>query len=382
MSLISTALAELAASNSRVRISGFGFLSGFGLRPSDLLAQLHDCTTPASAAILLSCEREPAGNEHMHLPDGFLDAKTALLSSGVAATGVGVALRQVRTSLEPRQTPMLGLGAAFVFAAQMLNFPIAGGTSGHLVGGVLAAILLGPSAAVLVMTCVLIVQCLMFADGGLVSLGANVFNMAIVNVCGGYFVFKLARSFIRMEQYRAAVFAAAFAGWFGTVLASVVCAGELALSKTVPWAWAFPAMANVHMVIGIGEGLATGLILLAVLRTRPQLVAANLDTKPSLRLSEIGYGLLLCLGLALFVAPFASSWPDGLENLAQRLGLRAKTVAAPLSGYQFPFLDSAAGATAVAGAVGTVLAFIAAYLLARAVVPVLGAPKKDASSGN
>src|SRR6185369_13524999 len=126
----------------------------------------------------------------MHLPDGFLDAKTALLCSGVAVAGVGLALRQVRTSLEPRQMPMLGLGAAFVFAAQMLNFPVAGGTSGHLVGGVLAAILLGPSAAVLVMTCVLIVQCLMFADGGVTALGANVFNMAVINVCGGYFVFR------------------------------------------------------------------------------------------------------------------------------------------------------------------------------------------------
>jgi len=275
---------------------------------------------------------------------------------------------------------MLGLGAAFVFAAQMLNFPIVGGTSGHLVGGVLAAILLGPGAAVLVMTCVLIVQCLMFADGGLVSLGANVFNMGVVNVCGGYFVFKLARTFIRMEHRRAAVFAAAFAGWFGTVLASVVCASELALSQTVPWAIAFPAMVYSHMIIGIGEGLATGLILLAVLRARPQLVASNLDTRPALRGDEIAYGVLLCLGLALFVAPVACSWPDGLEAIGQRLGLPARTVAAPLSGYQFPFIESAASATALAGAIGTVLAFIAAYFLARVVVPVLGTSKRDATS--
>src|SRR5215831_1068840 len=107
------------------------------------------------------------GPENMHLPDGFLDAKTTLLATGAAAAGVGIALRQVRSSLEPRQMPMLGLAAAFVFAAQMLNFPVAGGTSGHLVGGVLIAVLLGPSAAVLVITCVLVVQCLMFADGGL-----------------------------------------------------------------------------------------------------------------------------------------------------------------------------------------------------------------------
>lgn len=332
--------------------------------------------------MLLSCDREPAGYKQMHLPDGFLDAKTALLSSGVAAAGVGIALRQVRATLEPRQMPMLGLGAAFIFAAQTLNFPIAGGTSGHLLGGVLAAILLGPSAAVLVMTCVLIVQCLMFADGGLMALGANVFNMAMVNVCGGYFVFRLVKSLIRMEQHRAAVFAAAFAGWFGTVLASIVCAGELALSKTAAWSMTFPAMANVHMIIGLGEGLATGLIILAVLRARPQLLTTIQEGRLSLRGGAIGYGILICMGLALFVAPFACPWPDGLEAFGARLGLPTRAVAAPMPDYQFPLIGSVTVATGVAGSIGTVLAFIAAYTLARVVVPALGTPKKDASSGN
>src|SRR6516164_8321259 len=161
------------------------------------------------------------GPKNMHLPDGFLDAKTALLSTGAAAAGVGIALHQVRTSLTPRQMPMLGLAAAFVFAAQMLNFPVAGGTSGHLVGGVLTAVLLGPSAAVLVITCVLIVQCLMFADGGLLALGANVFNMAVVSVCGGTVVFRGLKRLLRMEETRATVFAASFAAWFATVLASI-----------------------------------------------------------------------------------------------------------------------------------------------------------------
>src|SRR5262245_10589573 len=253
----------------------------------------------------------------MHLPDGFLDAKTALLSSGVATVGVGVALRQVRTSLEPRQMPLLGVAAAFVFAAQMLNFPVAGGTSGHLVGGVLTAVLLGPSAAVLVMTCVLIVQCLMFADGGLLAVGANVLNMAIVNVCGGYAVFRLVKRLIWMEDPRATVFAAVFAAWVGTVLASVFCAGELGLSRTADWALAFPAMANVHMVIGLGEGLVTGLIALSVLRARPQLIVHPRD-------GVVSYGLLICVGLAVFVAPFACSWPDGLESVGKALGFDTK----------------------------------------------------------
>ncbi len=319
----------------------------------------------------------------MHLPDGFLDTKTALLSTGAAAAGVSIALRQVRVSLPPRQMPMLGLAAAFVFAAQMLNFPVAGGTSGHLVGGVLTAILLGPSAAVLVLTCVLLVQCLMFADGGLTALGANVFNMAIVSVCGGYFAFRLAKRLIRMEDQRSTVFAAAFAGWFGTVLASVSCAGELALSKTAPWAITVPAMANVHMLIGIGEGLATALITLAVLRARPELVAGTQESVASARFSFLGYGLLISFGLALFVAPFACPWPDGLDAVARSLGFEGRATTplpAPLADYRLPFIGSATTATAVAGLIGTLLAFVAAYALARTLVPAFSSPKKDAPS--
>jgi cobalt/nickel transport system permease protein len=315
----------------------------------------------------------------MHLPDGFLDTRTALLSAGVAAGGVGIALRQVRNTVEARRMPLLGLASAFVFAAQMLNFPVAGGTSGHLLGGVLTAILLGPSAAVLVLTCVLLVQCLMFADGGVMALGANVFNMAIVSVCGGYAAFWLSKRCIPMEQTRGMVFAAAFGGWFGTVLASITCAGQLALSQTAPWSIAFPAMANVHMLIGIGEGLATGLIILGVLRARPELVAGSSmprEAEAARRESwagVVGYGLLLAVGLALFVAPFACGWPDGLEAAAKTLGLNIMTatpvIPAPLANYRIPWIGSATQATGMAGAIGTGLAFVAAYLLARMVVP-------------
>jgi cobalt/nickel transport system permease protein len=321
----------------------------------------------------------------MHLPDGFLDLKTALVSTAAASAGVGIALRQVRTTLEPRQMPLLGLAAAFAFAAQMVNFPIAGGTSGHLVGGVLTAILLGPSAALLVITCVLIVQCLMFADGGLMSLGANVFNMAVLNSCGGYFVFRVAKRLFRMEEKRSTVFAAAFAGWFGTVLASISCAGQLALSKTVPWTLAFPAMTNVHMLIGIGEGLATGLIVMAMLRTRPEMLTAVSERGQRARLGFVGYGLLMSLGLALFVAPFACPRPDGLESVARLFGFQhqaASLISGPLGDYRFPFVQSATLATGIAGLIGTLLAFIAAYGLARILVPALSASKKDAPSGN
>ena len=321
----------------------------------------------------------------MHLPDGFLDAKTALLSTGAATAGVAVALRQVRAALQPRQMPLLGLSAAFVFAAQMLNFPIAGGTSGHLLGGVLIAVLLGPSAAVLVLTCVLLVQCFMFADGGLMALGANVFNMALVNVCAGYFVFRSLKALLRMEEARATVLAAAFAAWSGTVLAAIACAGELALSKTVSWALAFAAMTNVHMLIGLGEGLATGLITLAVLRTRPQLIAGARETGTQARLSFIAYGFLVCCGLAIFVAPFACPWPDGLDAVARKLGFEGqatRSLEGPFADYRLPWVGSTTAATAIAGLIGTLLAFIAAYALARTLVPVLSSSKKDAPSGN
>jgi cobalt/nickel transport system permease protein len=219
----------------------------------------------------------------------------------------------------------------------------------------------------------------MFADGGLMSLGANVFNMGIVSVCGGYAVFRSVKRLIWMEETRSTVFAAAFAAWFGTVLASIFCAGELALSRTAPWSFAFPAMANVHMIIGLGEGLVTGLIVLTVLRNRPQL-------PPPSGNGFVTYGLLICLGLAVFVAPFACPWPDGLASVGKALGFDAKeapaALSAPFADYRLPFIGSVTVATAVAGAIGTVLAFMAAYGLARALVPALSVPKKDASPGN
>src|ERR1035437_1588975 len=162
----------------------------------------------------------------MHIPDGFLDAKTMTMSGALAAGSVGLALRQLRQNLARPRVPLMGLAAAFIFAAQMLNFPVAGGTSGHLVGGVLVAALLGPSAAIVVLTTVLIVQCFLFADGGVLALGANVFNMAIVGAAGGYAIYRVVCRVL--PGTRGQVAAVAFAGWCSTVLASVSCAGQLA----------------------------------------------------------------------------------------------------------------------------------------------------------
>lgn len=312
----------------------------------------------------------------MHLPDGFLDAKTALLSGGAAAAGVALALREVRRSVPPREMPLLGLAGAFVFAAQMLNFPVAGGTSGHLLGGVLTAVLLGPAAATLVLTCVLVVQCLMFSDGGLTALGANIFNMALVAVWVGWFVFRLTRRIMRLTEPQATIMAASFAAWTGTVASAASCAGQLALSDTISWQLAFPSMSGIHMLIGIGEGLITGLILSALARRRPRMLDSNPDRLPSGNRAVV-MGVLIALALAAFIAPVACSWPDGLEKVAAQLGFehRATEAAfpAPMPDYAAGFVKSAPMATAVAGLIGTVMAFIAAYVLAR----VLGRRRKQ-----
>jgi cobalt/nickel transport system permease protein len=308
----------------------------------------------------------------MHIPDGFLDSKTAVATGVLAAAGLGVALREARLRLPPRRVPLLGLAAAFVFAAQMINFPVAGGTSGHLVGGVLAAVLLGPSPAVIVLSAVLIVQCLMFADGGLSALGANLLNMGVLGVLGGWAVyFAVSRG---VHGLFGRILAAAFAAWCSTVLAAIACAGELAVSRTAAWSLVLPAMAGVHMLVGLGEGFITALVLVAIARVRPELLRSERPVPAERSFGTmLAYSGLIVLALALFASPLASTWPDGLEKVAQTLGFAnqgtASVLPAPLPGYEVPGLRWNALGTALAGGLGTVVAFGLAWLLARVLVP-------------
>ncbi|MBN1341249.1 MAG: PDGLE domain-containing protein [Phycisphaerae bacterium] len=311
----------------------------------------------------------------MHIPDGFLDTKTAVATGVIAAAGLGFALRQAREHLPPKRVPLLGLSAAFVFAAQMLNFPVAGGTSGHLVGAVLTAVLLGPSAAVIVISAVLIVQCLMFADGGISALGANVFNMAMVAGVGGWAIYYLvSRAF---KGLFGRVLAAAFSAWCGTVLASIACAGELVASHTVGWSVALPAMAGVHALIGIGEGIITALVLVAVAQARPELIVEPTGAASSRSYAAVVcYGVLIALGLALFISPFASESPDGLDMTAEKLGFDGKAnvvTPAPMPEYKIERMSAGRLGTSLAGAAGTVVVFVFSWLLARALVPRTGA---------
>ena len=307
----------------------------------------------------------------MHIPDGFIDGRTALTAAAISAVGVGLALRQVRRELPPRRVPLLGLAAAFLFAAQMVNFPVAGGTSGHIMGGVLVAALLGPSAAIVVLTAVLIVQCFLFADGGVSALGANLLNMGILGAGGGYLVYRLMAS--RLRGLRGQVTGVAFGGWVSSVLAAIGCAGELAWSHTVAWSVGCPMMAGVHMVVGVGEGLIGALAFAAIARTRPEIVAERTPASGGVLPGGIArYGLLVALGLAVFVAPFACPWPDGLEAVALKLGFDRQGIPAivhsPAPNYRLPGIHSAAGATALAGAVGTLVVLGLALVLGRVLV--------------
>lgn len=310
----------------------------------------------------------------MHIPDGFLDPKTAIAAGLVAAGGLAVALPRVQRQLPPAKVPLLGLTAAFVFAAQMLNFPVGGGTSGHLVGSALATALLGPAAAIVVMTAVLVTQCFLFADGGVTALGANVFNMAVLAPLVSSVVLAAARRFA--PGPRGVVLGGAFAGWASVVVAAIACAGQLGLSGTAPWSTTLPAMAIVHMVIGAGEGAITALVLAPLLRARPELLESGIAPTAANDLHRSGWLLLgiAAFGMALFVAPFASPLPDGLEHVAEMLGFAERAPAAtilpaPLPDYAVPGIDSPGAATAIAGAIGTAAALLLSWLIARALVP-------------
>jgi len=207
----------------------------------------------------------------MHIPDGFLNVATVATTAAVSAGGIGGAVRIVGKKLGEKQIPLMGILAAFIFAAQMLNFPVAGGTSGHFLGAALAAILLGPWAALLIMSCVLIAQSLIFQDGGLLALGANIFNMGIVASFSAYYIYKLV-TWLAGAKRRGTLIGGFIAAWFSVFLASTFCAIELAVSGSSPIGVVLPAMAGVHAFIGIGEGLITGAVLVLVLATRADLL--------------------------------------------------------------------------------------------------------------
>ncbi len=222
----------------------------------------------------------------MHVPDGFLNLPTSAATAVVAAVGVGAALRGARRELDERTTPLAGLVASFVFAAQMLNFPVAAGTSGHLLGGALAAVLVGPWTATLCLSVVLVVQALLFADGGLTALGTNIVLMALVGVWVGWWTFRLALG-VLPRRVSSVSPAAAIGAFLSVPVAALTFAALFAVGGAAPvpvedLLW---AMGAVHVLIGIGEAVITALVCSSVVAVRPDLVfgARGLSTLPRSR---------------------------------------------------------------------------------------------------
>lgn len=335
----------------------------------------------------------------MHIPDGFLDAPTALAAGAVSAGVVAYAAKRTAADLGERTVPLLGVTAAFIFAAQMLNFPIAGGTSGHFLGAVLAVALLGPWAATLVMTVVVVVQALVMGDGGLTALGANVFNMAVIGVFLGGGVFYLLKRVLPSSP-SGYFLALALGSWAAIVLGSAAAALELAVSGTVPLGIALPTMTAIHMVIGLGEAFITVIVVAGVLAARPDLVKASYPLPqtpegvsaagppPGLGMTRrrrmgtfVVAGLVVALALGVFVSPFASGSPDGLERVAIDKGFEEAATGpvwsfSPFADYQFPWLGDGRVSTAVAALAGTLFLLTVVLLLGRA----LGRPGRSPGS--
>jgi len=308
----------------------------------------------------------------LHIPDGFLSVPVAALWWLLTIALLAVAVRRVGT-LNEHQVPMMGVMAAFIFAAQMLNFPVLGGTSGHLLGGALVALLLGPWAGTLVMACVVALQALLFQDGGLLALGANIFNMGIATAFVGTWV---GTALLRMFGGKpwGLVGAGFVAAWISVMVAALLTSLQLVLSG-LSAAVVFPSMLAVHLFIGIGEGLITAAALAFVVSTRPDLVTSltsYLSPKAVRRpvnrgaLAAItGVGLAIAVVLAL-LSPLASSSPDGLERVAEDQGFLERTQDAAynlLPDYTIPGIDGPIS-TILAGVVGLLIVFGLAYGIA------------------
>jgi cobalt/nickel transport system permease protein len=327
----------------------------------------------------------------MHVPDGFLDATTSIATGAVAAGAVGLSLQKANAELRESGPALAGLTSVFVFAVQMVNFPVGAGTSGHLMGGALAAALVGPWTAVLVMAVVMIVQALFFADGGLTALGTNFSLIAIVTVLAGYLV---TRGLLMLLPKRpgSVVPAAGVAAFVSVPLAAFAFVGLYAVGGAVPIPLGSltAAMVGWHTLIGIGEALITAAVVGAVVATRPDLVYAVRHLRRDLVLVDadgrtttvtpdapvqvqpgrrpLAIGLAVSLLIAGVVSLFASARPDGLESVAQGLGFAhaandSAVASSPLAGYGFSLAGNGLVAGALAGLIGVLITGLVALAL-------------------
>ncbi len=298
----------------------------------------------------------------LHIPDGFLSLIVSLICWVIFALMIAVAVARANKTLDEKQIPLMGVMAAFIFAAQMINFPVAGGTSGHLLGGALAAILLGPWAGILTMTAVIAVQGLLFQDGGLLTMGANILNMGVVTAAIGYGLYRFARG--RSKSVKLSV--AGSAAWLSVMAAALLTSLQLWFSGTSPLTIVVPAMLGVHALIGLGEALITFFTLGFIFQTRPDLLDENAQSQSGSRAWTYVGGIIVLFVVAL--SPFASANPDGLERVAEDSGFLHIAQSAPyqiIPDYSIPFLGQTALSTVIAGAIGVIVVAAIVALIAR-----------------
>ncbi|MEU6448197.1 energy-coupling factor ABC transporter permease [Streptomyces sp. NPDC047065] len=326
----------------------------------------------------------------MHVPDGFINAPTSAVTGVVAAGAIAVSLRGARRELDERTAPLAGLVAAFIFAVQMLNFPVAAGTSGHLLGGALAAILVGPFTGVLCVSVVLLMQGILFADGGLTALGVNITDMAIVTTVVAYALFRglvkvlpRSRRSVTVASFVAALVSVPAAALAFTLLYWIGGTTDIAIGKVAT------AMVGVHVLIGIGEAAITALTVGAVIAVRPDLVYGARGLQQRLKLRVNGElvdapdaepapapaaarshrrlwitGLVTSLVLAGFVSFYASANPDGLEKVAADKGIDEKSeehanADSPLADYGVEDIANARVSGGLAGVIGVGVTVVA-----------------------
>ncbi len=310
----------------------------------------------------------------MHIPEAVLDWRIALATDALAVGGLALGVSRLKGHLRDRTTVLMGTMASFVFAGQMVNFPLYPlPISGHLMGGVLSAVLLGPWAGAVVMAAVLIVQCFLYADGGVTALGANFLNMGLIGCLGGYAIYDALRR--KLGGRSGVLIGAMAAAWFSVILSAGAFAMELGLSGNgIAFFDVLGWMVLVHAGIGLGEAVITGLVLRLLLQTRPDLIhdeKYESDLEP--RVASKGLviaGVLVALAIAVILAPLASEHPDGLEWVGEKLGFLKEgepLFAAPLPDYQLviPGIAHVKAATAAAGVLGTVVVFGVAFAFSR-----------------
>jgi cobalt/nickel transport system permease protein len=303
----------------------------------------------------------------VHIPDGMLDTKTVAATWVAAVPAIGWATRRVRVAMSDGRLVLMAVLSGLIFALQMLNFPVAGGTSGHFAGGALAAILLGPWAAILVMTSVLVVQALIFGDGGVTALGANIVNMAILAPLLGWWIYSLA---VRVSDTRAGRTAGAFAaGWTSCVAAAAGAALMIWASGSAPLVPVLGAMTFWHVLIGIGEGLVTGGLVAYVFAVRPDLMKADAEVlRPRVLATSLGLLALVAVGASWL----ASGSPDGLNRVASTLGFAASgrpvLTVSPLAGYHVPGIANETLAGILAGVAGVLVTGVLVHAAARSLL--------------